>query len=770
MSAAGVARATIPPEAGTLNFLLKVPSKASLDSTAPIEWETPSDTDKLRYFNQARCVCSNSPPAGKERYGLFGYYVTVSTGASRTSSIANLSVDLWNGSNCDQLQSRTDTCTQLDSVATYNTFFNAPIVSVSEFKVTSPKSSTCSTESGDAPLWFLIKPDGANYEKLGAPSLHYDNKPPPLPEEVTVSAAENAIQFDFKLPSAGASDVAYYQVLCSLASDETMTTRTKPSNTNRYDTPQTLCGADLAVPLEARSIDPKNNVTPDAAPAPDANVDAAPDAAAVAAAEGAPAAADEGAPEFAAPPLPASGVDPKSLDGLNPLFVCGEQVGTATSVRAEGLVNGTNYHVVLLAIDTAGNVAGIKFQEAIAPKQVIDAWEDLHDNGSQVEGGFCLMSETYGDGGPITRALRAFRDDTLAATGFGRALTAFYYDHVAGLGAYVAAWWPLRIIAAVVLLPLVGLALAWHLLTLPGLLLVIGFGVLMRRRRARGRVARLAVATAALSIAFLHTAAAHAQSATPYWDTPSFDDEPPIDAQPSWILGIKLGPYQPPIDAQFRAQSGSKFSPFREMFGGYNIVPTLELDRIVFRRYGQLAVGGSLAYYGKSAHAFEEGTMLGDPDRRRSPGDTTSFRLVPMAATAVYRFTYLDDQFGVPVVPYLRGGLSYYMWWIRQPNGDLGDITPNNCHKPRTTPPEPPAVCTGSNKAIGASAGLQLSVGLAIRAERIDKASAGSMHESGIEHAGFYAEYQLAWVDGFGKTTKLDVGDSTWFAGINFEF
>jgi hypothetical protein len=44
------------------------------------------------------------------------------------------------------------------------------------------------------------------------------------------------------------------------------------------------------------------------------------------------------------------------------------------------------------------------------------------------------------------------------------------------------------------------------------------------------------------------------------------------------------------------------------------------------------------------------------------------------------------------------------------------------------------------------------------------------MRESGIEHAGFYAEYSLGKVDGFGSDKKLSVGDATWFAGVDFEF
>ena len=75
-----------------------------------------------------------------------------------------------------------------------------------------------------------------------------------------------------------------------------------------------------------------------------------------------------------------------------------------------------------------------------------------------------------------------------------------------------------------------------------------------------------------------------------------------------------------------------------------------------------------------------------------------------------------------------------------------------------------------STKALGGSLGVQGSIGLAVRAERIDPSTANSMRLSGIQHVGIYGELSLAKVDGFGSESKLSVGDRTWFAGINFEF
>src|ERR1044071_10249915 len=55
--------------------------------------------------------------------------------------------------------------------------------------------------------------------------------------------------------------------------------------------------------------------------------------------------------------------------------------------------------------------------------------------------------------------------------------------------------------------------------------------------------------------------------------------------------------------------------------------------------------------------------MATDSNRARS-ADHNEFRLVPTELSATYRFTWLDDTYGVPVVPYARAGLGYYIWWI----------------------------------------------------------------------------------------------------------
>jgi hypothetical protein len=391
----------------------------------------------------------------------------------------------------------------------------------------------------------------------------------------------------------------------------------------------------------------------------------------------------------------------------------------------------------------------------LTPKPVTDFWQDIHDKGSQVEGGFCLIAETYGDDNPLTNTLRGFRDHTLADTVLGRALTDAYYATLGKLGAVVHGHWSLRILSGILLAPLVLFALLWHWLTLPGLV-IIAVGLALRRRMMRSRMLAKTAAAATLGVVLMAAPSrAHAQS--PYWEnqatgstetTTGFAED---FGTAKWHIGAGIGPYTPDIDSQSTQRNSAGQGPYQAMFGGYEIMPMLTVDRYLWSGFGDLGVGLSVSYMGKSANAYVIPSDPSDPNRPRSPGDTTAFRLIPVQVTAVYRFSVLDDDYGIPIVPYARGGFGYYIWWSTI-DGRLStdDMV--------------------SGKALGASAGLVGAVGIAIRAERIDTQAARAMRESGIQHAGFFAEINAGWVDGFGHSTKLDVGGTTWFAGIELEF
>jgi hypothetical protein len=401
----------------------------------------------------------------------------------------------------------------------------------------------------------------------------------------------------------------------------------------------------------------------------------------------------------------------------------------------------------------------------MTPVASTDFWEDIHKDDNNVEGGLCLIAETYGDDSSLTQSLRAFRDDTLGGSSVGRWLADVYYATLGKLGAYVHGTLVVRVVVGVVLVPVVALALLWHWITLPGLLGIAAALWLYRRRRGwrvrLGRLLRmrrwssLALATV---IAFGASRAYAGGGYQPYWEN---GDVKPDEAELApgdpglvhWHAGVRVGPYLPEVDKKFSTSPG----PFARSFKGSRPMPMLDVDRFLWTGFGQLGVGFSIGYMQWFAHTFIEPKDPTQP-RTRSPADTNTFRLVPMSMTAVYRYTKLDDDYGVPVVPYVRAGLSYYLWWINV-NGSIASV----CKDPAAD------MCVG-NKALGASLGVTGSIGIAIRAERIDASTAMSMQQSGIQHAGIYAELSVAKVDGFGSDSKLSVGDKTWFAGVDFEF
>lgn len=281
-----------------------------------------------------------------------------------------------------------------------------------------------------------------------------------------------------------------------------------------------------------------------------------------------------------------------------------------------------------------------------------------------------------------------------------------------------------------------------------GVLLVVGASMLALRRRRRRTGRGAALVGLGLGLGLLVPGLARAQAWDPYWvDADAAATE--REEVSVWHLGLRLGPYHPSVDEGFTSDPG----PYRRMFGpGYNLVPQLDLHRIWQLRGVQLGLGGSAGYYQKSADVFAERMDPSEP-LTRVEGATNTFKMIPLSLTGTVRVTGLDDAWGLPVVPYLRGGLAYNVWWLRTPTGDLA------------------VACDGcKDKALGASAGLVGAVGLSIRAERIDPSGAASMRNGGVEHAGFYAEFETSWVDGFGNAKRLSLGDTTWYAGVDFEF
>jgi hypothetical protein len=717
-----------------------------------------SEIDKEEFFDAAHCAC----PANENT--TFAVRLRLVNGPGNV----NRPVEVWVGEECDDKSdpdARDQRCTKIREIADVDTLITPEnvLLSVHDLIAADLDIGECVATESTVTVWALIDDGGggSTYEEVFTEEIFVDTLPPPLPTDIEARAGENAVQIEWELAVGQEDDVFYFQALCARTDGSVSPDDPFGDLDPRYDVFEEICPEALPAAVWLSHANAAYNahlgggdggLPVDAGPDPDGGLGT----------------------DDAGTGGPDAGTDvPDVFDGFPADLLCGESTGG--SLRIEGLENGVTYDVALLVMDRAGNVQGT-FLGSFRPAPVTDFWEDYHDRGGNADGGICLSTSTFGNNHPLNTALRDFRDDTLASFALGRWFIGFYYEHLAALGALVEGSVVARFVALVMLTP-VALVAAFWVYTGIGIKLLVFAGLiwlLRRRRRSRRRPGpaypgRLLAsgALAALVLVGLAPPATAQPVYDPYWNELDEPQSRVGPTEPRWVFELKFGPYVPDIDGEFDAEPG----PFEMMFGGGPaIMPVLELDRFFLFPAGQLGIGVSLGYMGKTANAYEpapDGDLVIDPETGEPvrSSETTSFRMVPAALLGVYRFTGLHDQTGIPLVPYGKLGLSYYLWWITKPGGDLAEVPSPECGDP------PAADCEMTDKALGASIGWQGTVGLAIRAEDIDKQAALNMrNQLGIEHAGFFAELTYADVDGFGADDRLRVGDLTWFAGINFEF
>lgn len=670
------------------------PESAASDSES--DYREPTDADRPRQFNLARCVCSEATDLPEQNIEL-----NVSWAGDPPPDHQGEAVEIWAGTDCANADTslRDQKCSLLLSIADAATITSVihDIQPIGALMTPGTNNETCRTGLETVTLG-VYNSDGTTLTKITEQAVALDMDPPPLPTVVDVAAQEGQITLSWDAIESEASDLEYFQALCAVAGVEA---HDRPTDSARYDTTNSLCGANVEPELGVLEIGNADEVAGTAVALTDL---------------------------------------PEGMRFLRESFICGESTGSTTqSVTLSGLANGVEYQVILVSVDPAGNPSAAYLPRTLTPQPVTDFWEDVNEDNPELEGGLCLIESTFGGGGGgLYAALRSWRDG-LSSSAAGRWAVARYYDWGAPVARAAEQSIAVRIVVAIALAPLIAVALAWHLLGLP-LLLALGAAAIAWRRRRR--FARYAVAAGVL----LGTPAlAAAQSATPYWDD-AFADDTSADTGTKWHVGLRVGPFLPSIDDE-RLDT----MPYERMFGDGAWMPSIDLHRLFTSRIGQVGAGVSVGYFGKSADAWRPGS-----DTERAEGNGTSLRIIPFELTAIYRASQLDDNWGIPFVPYLRGGLAYSLWWVRRPDGELSkacDGTMETC-----------------DRGIGGSLGLVGAAGLAIRAERIDADAARSMRDSGIEHAGFYGEVSMSWVDGFGNEKKLSLGDTTWSAGVDFEF
>jgi hypothetical protein len=285
-------------------------------------------------------------------------------------------------------------------------------------------------------------------------------------------------------------------------------------------------------------------------------------------------------------------------------------------------------------------------------------------------------------------------------------------------------------------------------LGLLGLVLAVVGRKWKRKRRPFGPGALIFL----ISAATLASAPARAQAITHYED--DVDDETSRDSEEPWTgtsrsqaIELRFGLYNPAVDSEFGSGGAA---PHAFIFGkSRSPMWQLEYDYQILQVFGTLAVGGAIGYFKQDAKACVLATMT-DTFCERS-GDNTSLRLIPLAALLVYRLDEAAKRWKIPLVPYAKVGLNYTFWTINDGNGNVPSV--------------------GGGRGQGGTAGWQAAIGLSLQLDFLDSAAArGFDADVGVNHS--YIFFEMDHIDGSGLYRKdvLRVGDTTWFAGLMFEF
>ena len=203
----------------------------------------------------------------------------------------------------------------------------------------------------------------------------------------------------------------------------------------------------------------------------------------------------------------------------------------------------------------------------------------------------------------------------------------------------------------------------------------------------------------------------------------------------SGVIEVKLGSYRPLIDSE----PGLTNAPYAETFGNSGMLMVeFEYDRMLFQSFGSAGFGIGIGYAEKYSRATV--TTTGDP-----AAESTSLKVLPLRALAVYRFDFAALKYNVPLTPFVKAGLVYAPFWASKGSGLTAE---------------------GDS---GGQWGYAFSAGLGFMLDVIDQRIQRDFDsEMGVNHTYAFAEYTYEDVSDFGRGFVLS--SRRFSFGLAFDF
>jgi hypothetical protein len=207
---------------------------------------------------------------------------------------------------------------------------------------------------------------------------------------------------------------------------------------------------------------------------------------------------------------------------------------------------------------------------------------------------------------------------------------------------------------------------------------------------------------------------------------------------------LRVGRYLPNVDDEF----GGGATPFEDHFGRkqrWMVGMELDWQLLQMEGIGSLGPGVGFGYTALTSRDFHDAP---GSSNREEAAEGSSLKILPLYAVAVLRIDALAQRTPVPLAFYGKGGLSYAYWWATYSQG-LDRVE--------------------GTKASDTSWGTTWALGVSLLLDALDRRAANNMDATnGINNSYVFLEWYNSDLSGFGSN-KMQVGDSTWMAGLAFE-
>jgi hypothetical protein len=214
----------------------------------------------------------------------------------------------------------------------------------------------------------------------------------------------------------------------------------------------------------------------------------------------------------------------------------------------------------------------------------------------------------------------------------------------------------------------------------------------------------------------------------------------------NFMLELRFGPYRPDVDSDPTLHG----TPYNDVFGSpEHFMMAAEFDWQAYRIPHVGTIGPGISF-GRVSIGRQAQLATPTASGITTASEDTNLEIFPMTLVGVFRFDMPMREARIPLVPYVKAGLGYALW---RGYNDTGTTVVNGV------------------SAKGHTLGTDIAVGLAFNLNVLDEYTARNFDERmGVNHTYLYAEYYSLDLTGIGQSSALRVGNSSWCAGLAFEF